>query len=123
MHILHINQRILTLPAVAGNRWLHMLAFATGLTTAAAAHGQGLQVAKPQDVGLSPTALPRIAPAMQAYLDSGKYAGAVLVIARHRKIGYRQAIGYMDLENKIPMPTDAVFRIASMTKPIIAAAI
>ncbi|MCY7350652.1 MAG: beta-lactamase family protein [Cytophagaceae bacterium] len=60
---------------------------------------------------------------MQAYVDSRKVAGAVLVIARHGRIGYMQAIGFMNLEKKIPMRTDAVFRIASFTKPIIAAAI
>lgn len=86
-------------------------------------YGQGLSVAPPQDLDLSPMALTRITPAMQAYIDSGKYAGAVLVIARHGKIGYSQSIGFMNLEKKIPMRTDAVFRIASMTKPIIAAAI
>ncbi len=60
---------------------------------------------------------------MQAFVDSAKYAGAVMVIARHGKIGYMESIGYMDKENKVSMNSDAVFRIRSMTKPLIAAAI
>jgi CubicO group peptidase (beta-lactamase class C family) len=92
---------------------------AAGMRAAA----QGLPAARPLDVGLSSVALERIAPSLQAYVDSGKLAGMVAVVARHGKVGYVQAIGYMDLERKVPMRTDGVFRIYSMTKPIIAAAI
>ncbi len=45
-----------------------------------------------------------------------------MVIARHGKIGYMESIGYMNMENKLPTHSDAVFRITSMTKPLIAAA-
>ncbi len=109
--------------AVAKHYRTLTLALAVVVSATLVTYGQGLPVAPPQDLDLSPMALARITPAMQAYLDSGKYAGAVLVIARHGKIGYSQSIGFMNLEKKIPMRTDAVFRIASMTKPIIAAAI
>ncbi len=87
------------------------------------ASGQGLPTAPPENIGLSPPALARIAPALQAYVDSGKLAGMVAVIARHGKVGYAQAIGYMDVATKWPMRTDDVFRIYSMTKPVIAVAV
>ena len=47
----------------------------------------------------------------------------VAFIARHGKVAYAQPIGYMDVANKTPMRTDGVFRIYSMTKPVIAVAI
>jgi CubicO group peptidase (beta-lactamase class C family) len=91
--------------------------------TAAAARAQGLPAAQPEEIGLLPAALDRIAPALQAYVDSGKLAGMVALIARHGKVGYAQAVGYADLETRTPMRLDNVFRMYSMTKPIIAAAI
>ena len=81
-----------------------------------------LPAAAPEEIGLSSAALARITPALQAYVDSGKVAGIVAVIARHGRIGYLTATGQMDVERQIPMRTDAVFRIYSMTKPVIAAA-
>jgi CubicO group peptidase (beta-lactamase class C family) len=84
--------------------------------------GQGLPAAEPEEIGLSSLALSRIAPAMQAYTDSGEVAGLTMVIARHGRIGYTQALGYMDISNEIPMRTDGVFRIASLSKPVISAA-
>ncbi|MEK7403266.1 MAG: serine hydrolase domain-containing protein [Gemmatimonadota bacterium] len=96
--------------------WLLVIA-----TSAGAA--QGLPSARPADLGLSSEALARIAPALQAYVDSGKLAGMVAFIARHGKVGYVQAIGSANIESKTPMRTDGVFRIYSMTKPVIAVAI
>jgi CubicO group peptidase (beta-lactamase class C family) len=90
---------------------------------AAAARAQGLPAAQPEEIGLSPAALDRIAPTLQAYVDSGKLAGVVALIARHGKVGYAQVVGYADLETRTPMRLDNVFRMYSMTKPIIAAAI
>lgn len=94
-----------------------------GVAAASAAQAQGLPSARPQDIGLAPEALARIAPALTtAYIDSGKLAGFVMFIARHGKVGYAQAVGSMDVANKVPMRTDGVFRIYSMTKPVIAVA-
>jgi len=83
----------------------------------------GLPVAAPEAIGLSAPALARIAPALQAYVDSGKLAGVVAVIARHGKIGYAHSAGHMDAERSAPMRMDAVFRIYSMTKPVVAAGV
>ena len=96
------------------------LACALGAATllASAAHAQWLPRAKPEDVGLSSDALARIAPAMQANVDSGKYAGIVTIIARHGKLVHVNAVGKMNLAADAPLTADALFRIASMTKPI-----
>ncbi|MDX2056621.1 MAG: serine hydrolase domain-containing protein, partial [Gemmatimonadales bacterium] len=94
-----------------------------GLVGSVGAAAQGLPTSRPEDVGLSSAALERIAPALQTYVDSGNLAGVVGVVARRGKVGYARAVGWMDAERQVPMRTDGVFRIYSMTKPIIAAGI
>src|SRR5881296_3374102 len=89
----------------------------------AAALTQGLPRARPADVGLSVAALERIAPALQAYVDSGKLPGLLAVVARHGKLAYVASVGSMDMEHRHPMEPDAVFRIYSMTKPITSTAV
>lgn len=84
---------------------------------------QGLPSARPVDLGLSPERLARIGPALQAYVDSGKLAGMVAFIARQGKVGYAQAIGSANVESNEPMRIDGVFRLYSMTKPVVAVAI
>jgi CubicO group peptidase (beta-lactamase class C family) len=55
---------------------------------------------------------------MQRYIDSGLVPGTVTLVARHGKVVHFEARGFMDVESRKPMRTDAIFRIASMTKPI-----
>src|SRR5918999_4386300 len=91
--------------------WVRFLqgtaALASVLAFSTPGAGQGLPVAQPAEIGLSSAALDRIAPAMQTYIDSGRVAGMVMMIARRGKIGYMQALGYSDLENRIALRTDA----------------
>lgn len=84
---------------------------------------KGLPTVRPEEVGLSAAALQRITSALQAYVDSGKLAGIIAVVARHGKVAYLDSVGFMDIELRKPMRTDAVFRIYSMTKPVTAAAV
>jgi CubicO group peptidase (beta-lactamase class C family) len=60
---------------------------------------------------------------MQRYMDERKFAGAVTLVARDDKIAYFNAQGLMDIESERPMEKDAVFRIMSMTKPVVTVAI
>lgn len=55
---------------------------------------------------------------MQKFVDEGELAGAVTVVGRSSGILNLDAVGFQSLESKKPMPKDAIFRIASMTKPI-----
>jgi CubicO group peptidase (beta-lactamase class C family) len=66
--------------------------------------------------------LDRLDKAMQAEIDAGHYAGISLMVARHGTLVKFQRYGYQTLESREPMREDAIFRIASMTNPIIAAA-
>jgi CubicO group peptidase (beta-lactamase class C family) len=88
------------------------------------AFGQGLPKAtQPEDVGFSSDRLNRLTVAFNAEVDKGAIPGAVVLIARNGKVSYFQAFGFQDREGKIPMKTDAIFRIASMSKPFTSVAI
>src|ERR1035438_1390705 len=76
------------------------------------------QASSPDVVGLSSDRLKDISTAFMAGVDKKEIPGAVILIARHGKIGYFEAFGYRDRETGAPMNRDAIFRIASMTKPV-----
>ncbi|MDB4922850.1 serine hydrolase [Mucilaginibacter sp.] len=71
----------------------------------------------------SPERLQRIDKLIKQYIDSGWVVGADAFIARNGKIVYNKAFGQADAEKKIPMQTDAIFRIASQTKAITSVAV
>ena len=73
---------------------------------------------KPEEVGLSSSRLARIGEHFQRYIDAGKVAGTLTLIARQRKVAYLEAQGHLEIERRRPVTPDSVFRIYSMTKPI-----
>ena len=77
----------------------------------------------PKSLGFSTARLARIAPWYQARFDSfspsdGLVPGAVVAIAKGGKLAYLQAIGFQDRAKTIPMKTNSIFWIASMSKPV-----
>ena len=78
---------------------------------------------KPEDVGMSSERLQRIGQVIQRYMDAKDLAGAVSVVSRRGKVVYFEAQGLMDVEHKTPMRKDAIFRMASMSKPVTGVAI
>jgi len=98
---------------------LAMLALCTALPAAA----QGIpKVQQPEEVGFLATRLKRINDRLNDGVQKGEIPGAVVLIARNGKIVMFDAFGFRDREAKAPMTTDAIFRIASMTKPIVSVA-
>ena len=76
-----------------------------------------------KSLGFSAARLARIAPWYQARFDSfalpdGLLPGAVVAIAKDGKLAFLQAIGFQDRAKTIPMKTNSIFWIASMTKPV-----
>ncbi len=67
--------------------------------------------------------LQRIAPRMQQFVEQGKIAGAVTLIATRDEVIHLEATGLADIDGKRRMEKDSIFRIASMTKPITATAL
>lgn len=82
-----------------------------------------LPSARPEEVGLYQPALDRLATALNERIASGHLPGAVALIARHGKVAFHQAFGRRDPATDAPMPADAIFRIYSMTKPIVSVAV
>ena len=81
--------------------------------------GLGLPMAgRPAEVGLSAERLQRIGKTLRHDVERRLIPGAVMLIARGGRIGFAEAIGFRDREAGAPMPLDAIFRIASMTKPV-----
>ncbi len=72
----------------------------------------------PEEYGFSLDRLKRIDSHMQGYVDSGKFAGIVTLIARAGEVVHRGSFGFQDIAASKPMETDTIFRIYSMTKPI-----
>jgi CubicO group peptidase (beta-lactamase class C family) len=72
--------------------------------------------ATPESVGLSPERLARIGAMVDTEVREGRMPGAVIAIARHGKLAHYEAYGFQDGGRTRPMPRDAIFPIASMTK-------
>ncbi len=75
----------------------------------------------PETVGLAPSRLANISNFMSQHVEEKKIGGAVVLIARHGKIAYLEGFGQADVG--VPMKKDTIFRIASMTKPIVSVAV
>jgi CubicO group peptidase (beta-lactamase class C family) len=82
-----------------------------------------MPTAKPEEVGFSSERLQRIHELMQRNIDAGNFAGAVTLVARNGRIAHFETHGLMDLDAKRQMAKDAIFRIMSMTKPVVGVSI
>src|SRR5262245_56170800 len=87
-----------------------------------AAGSESIPTAKPEDVGLSSARLDRIGQVLRGEIDHGRMPGAVIAITRRGKLAYYESFGYLDKAAGTPMTKDAIFVLASMTKPMAAVA-
>jgi CubicO group peptidase (beta-lactamase class C family) len=94
-----------------------MSAVATCIAVSALAQGLP-RASQPETVGFSSERLQRLTSAFQAAVDKGATPGAVVLIARNGKVAYFEAFGFQDREKQVSMKTDAIFKVASMTKPL-----
>jgi len=77
-----------------------------------------MKSAIPERVGFSSERLTRIDRVMQGYVDDGRLAGLITTVARRGETVHLSKYGMMDIEAGRPMAFDALFRIASMIKPV-----
>ena len=84
---------------------------------------KALPHAQPADVGLCPDRTQRLMDVLRREVASGRLPGAVAMIARHGQIGLFEAVGQQDPRTDTPMKTDSIFRIYSMTKPLVSVAV
>ena len=82
-----------------------------------------LPQAHPADVGLCPERTKRLMDVLRHEVDSGRLPGAVAMIARRGQIGLLQAVGQQDPATGTPMQINSIFRIYSMTKPVVSVAV
>jgi CubicO group peptidase (beta-lactamase class C family) len=75
----------------------------------------------PEEVGMSSERLARIGAVLNADIERGRLPGAVILVARKGKVVYFEAFGFRDKAAGSKMTADAIFNIASMTKPMVAA--
>ena len=91
-----------------------------------AAHAQrpapSVPVATPESAGMSSARLARLAAVFGKEIEDKKLPGAVMMVARKGKVVYVNALGVRDPKTGDPMRTDTIFRIYSMTKPIVSVA-
>ncbi len=79
-------------------------------------------ITSPETVGFSSMRLGRIKPAMQSFVDQRGYAGISTLLARRGQVFHFEQVGYQDRESQTALSPDAIYRIYSMTKPIVCTA-
>ena len=77
----------------------------------------------PAKAGLSKNRLNKLNGVMHSLVDEGKLAGVQTAIIRNGVLGHYDTYGFADIENKTPLKDDSIFRIYSMTKPIVSVAL
>ena len=82
-----------------------------------------LKAETPSASGFLPDRMVRLQSVLQDEINRGRLPGAVVMLARHGKVALLESLGWQDAARRIPMQTDSVFRIYSMTKPIVSVAI
>jgi CubicO group peptidase (beta-lactamase class C family) len=83
---------------------------------------QGLPAAAPETLGMSQERLGQIGMVFKREIEQGNLPGVVVMVARKGRLVYSEAIGFQDGQAGKPMPKDAIFRIYSMTKPLVSVA-
>ena len=83
---------------------------------------EDLREARASSAGMSAERLAHLTAMSQSYVDEGKLAGVVTLVARDGKIVHFEAVGNRGADDDRPLTKDALFRIYSMTKPITAVA-
>jgi CubicO group peptidase (beta-lactamase class C family) len=107
-------------------KYLRHLSLRSILATAvlsAAGQASALPAVAPEQEGFSSYRLAMISSVLKHYVDAGHVPGLVAGIARNGNIVYLEAMGWQDLENRLPMREDAMFQVRSMSKPITSAAL
>lgn len=104
---------------LAASSALTAAAFAPAWAQATAAP---LPIARPSEVGLNGERLSRIKEVFEGEIAAGRLPGAVIMIARRGKLAFAEAMGMRDRQNNARMAADSIFRIYSMTKPMVSVA-
>ncbi len=100
-----------------------LASFALVAVSAAPVFAKDLEPATPESTGMSSAALDKMRAAMKKLVDDGKRAGVVYAIAHKNKLVLMEAYGKRDIGKNLPMETDTIFRLASLSRVMTAGAI
>ena len=95
-----------------------VIAIVAGAITLTAAN----ELTPPESVGFSADGLKAFQQSMRALVDEGKLANVETLVARHGKVVELDTYGVQNLTDKKPVTRTTIFRLASMTKPIVGVA-
>ena len=104
-------------------RWLNGVLLLAGAALCWTPAAVAAETVTPEAAGFSAERLKRLDAVVQGHIDQKQLAGAVLYVARDGKPVRFRGYGMQDIEAGKPMPTDAIFRIASMSKALTTTAI
>ena len=99
------------------------VALAVSVSTWQLRAAEDLPTVTPESVGMSSDRLQKIDDYFQRFVDDNQIAGAVTLVARRGKVVHYSAVGSQYREDNVPMTTDSIFALASMTKPIVSTAL
>jgi CubicO group peptidase (beta-lactamase class C family) len=104
-------------------RYVALTLLALGsLSVSSLSRSQALPSATPESAGLSAHRLERISQILKQDVEQGKLPGAVFMLARRGSVVYSDAVGFLNKAAGKPMSRDAIFRIYSMSKPLVSVA-
>ena len=106
-------------------RYLNAVMIILSLTAlfSCSAEEEWVTTGDPAENGMSPDSLGKIAPMITGLADKGLIPGAVFLVARHGEVVSTGAVGYRDRESGERYTENTLFRIASMTKPVVSVAV
>ena len=104
------------------NRVAAVIFAVTTVFQAAHLQAQALPAAPPESVGMSAQKLGHISEAFKQHIDKGNLPGVVVMVARKGRLVYSDAVGFQNKATGKPLSKDAIFRIYSMTKPLVSVA-
>jgi CubicO group peptidase (beta-lactamase class C family) len=99
-----------------------LIVFGCFLLASSSIFAAELPQGSPEDVGMSSETLQKMDAVIQEYIDAGRVTGVVVGVTRRNQVVYYEAHGVIDSVRKTPMPEDALFAMASSTKPILGVA-
>jgi CubicO group peptidase (beta-lactamase class C family) len=103
-------------------RFIGVVFFVAAFCLSAGVWGESLEPSHPEQVGMSSQRLGWISNVFKQEIDQGKLPGAVIMVARKGRVVYSETFGFQDKNSQKAMPKDSIFRIYSMTKPLVSVA-
>jgi CubicO group peptidase (beta-lactamase class C family) len=106
-----------------GSRAQVLVALCAALLISGVTPAADLPSASPESVGMSSERLGRLDAVTHGWVDGGRIAGVVTLVARRGKVVHLDSYGMADIEHREPMTKDTYFRLFSMTKPVTSVAL